>query len=71
VQYSVIITKDDEGNWLISVPAFPGCHTWGETREEALNNAREAIEGCIESLLASGDSLPTEARPPEVALVKI
>lgn len=71
MQYAVVLTRDEEGNWLASVPAFPGCHTWGKTRVEALANAREAIEGCIESLNASGDLLPAEVEPPEVAFVRI
>jgi predicted RNase H-like HicB family nuclease len=71
VRYAVVLSRDEAGNWLASVPAFPGCHTWGRTREEALAYAQEAVEGCIESLLASGDPLPAEAEPPEVAFVKV
>jgi predicted RNase H-like HicB family nuclease len=70
MKYAVILTKDDEGNWLASVPSFPGCHTWGRSREEALANAQEAVEGCIESLRASGDPLPKEASPPEIEFVQ-
>jgi len=70
MKYAVILTRDDEGNWLASVPAFPGCHTWGHTREEALANAQEAVEGCIESLRASGDPLPEETSPPEIEFVQ-
>ncbi|MDP3767241.1 MAG: type II toxin-antitoxin system HicB family antitoxin [Dehalococcoidia bacterium] len=64
--YAVILTQDEDGNWLASVPAFAGCHTWGRTRDEALAHAREAVEGCIESLTASGDPVPKEAAPPEI-----
>ena len=70
MKYAVILTKDEEGNWLASVPAFPGCHTWGHTRGEALANAQEAVEGCIESLRASGEPLPREASPPEMEFVQ-
>jgi predicted RNase H-like HicB family nuclease len=70
MKYAVILTRDEEGNWLASVPAFPGCHTWGATRDAALANAREALEGCIESLRASGDPLPTEPSPPEIEFVQ-
>ncbi|MBI4571590.1 MAG: type II toxin-antitoxin system HicB family antitoxin [Chloroflexi bacterium] len=70
MKYAVILTRDDEGNWLASAPAFPGCHTWGPTREEALANAQEAVEGCIESLRASGDAVPREAAPPEIEFVQ-
>ncbi len=70
MKYAVVLSQDDAGNWLVSVPAFPGCHTWGQTRHEALENAREAVEGCIESLRASGDPLPEEPSPPEIEFVQ-
>lgn len=69
MKYAVVLTQDDEGNWLASVPAFTGCHTWGETRDEALASAKEAVEGCIESLQASGEPLPKESAPPEIDFV--
>ncbi|MGB2694278.1 MAG: type II toxin-antitoxin system HicB family antitoxin [Dehalococcoidia bacterium] len=69
MKYAVVLHQDDEGNWLASVPAFPGCHTWGKTRNEALANAQEAVEGCIESLRSSGDPIPEEASPPEIEFV--
>jgi predicted RNase H-like HicB family nuclease len=43
------------------VPAFPGCYSQGETVEEALANAREAIELTIEGMLASGEPIPDPA----------
>jgi antitoxin HicB len=70
MKYAVVLTHDEEGNWLASVPAFPGCHTWGSTRDEALANAREAVDGCIESLRASGDTIPQETAPPEIEFVQ-
>lgn len=70
MRYAVILTKDDEGNWLASVPSFPGCHTWGHSRDEALANVQEAVEGCIESLRASGEPLPRETSPPEIEFVQ-
>ncbi len=70
MRYAVVLSRDDEENRLASVPAFPGCHTWGRTRREALSNAREAIEGCIKSLRAAGQSLPDEPSPPEIEFVQ-
>lgn len=35
---------------VVSCPAIPGCHTQGESVEEALENVKEAITGCLESL---------------------
>lgn len=70
MKYAVILRQDEDGNWLASVPAFLGCHTWGQTRDEALANAQEALDGCIESLRASGDPLPQEKSPPQIEFVQ-
>jgi len=43
------------------VPAFPGCHSQGETAEEALSNAREAILLTIEDMRERGDAIPDPA----------
>lgn len=71
MEYTVILQEDEEGNWLASVPAIPGCHTWGRSKEVALANAKEAIQGCLESLAATGDALPQEPHPLELARVKM
>jgi antitoxin HicB len=60
-QYTVVLTSDPEGGFVVSVPALPGCITQGDTRDEALRNAREAIELYIEDCIASGDPVPSEA----------
>ncbi len=71
MRYTVVLRRDEEGNWLAAVPTFPGCHTWGTTKKEALANAREAIEGCIESLISSGDPVPVEEPAVEIAVVSV
>jgi predicted RNase H-like HicB family nuclease len=43
------------------VPALPGCVSQGDTRSEALNNIREAIELYVEDCRDAGDPVPTEA----------
>jgi len=47
--------KLDEGGFHVWVPALPGCHSWGRTKEEALANIREAAELYLESMIAHGD----------------
>jgi predicted RNase H-like HicB family nuclease len=42
MQYHVKLIQSEEG-WAVSCPALPGCHSQGETREEALANIRIAI----------------------------
>ncbi|TAK34535.1 MAG: type II toxin-antitoxin system HicB family antitoxin [Chloroflexota bacterium] len=59
--YTVILTPDTEvGGYTVRVPALPGCNTQGDTLEEALANAREAIELYLEDLRASGEPIPED-----------
>ncbi|MGC8493550.1 MAG: type II toxin-antitoxin system HicB family antitoxin [Syntrophobacteraceae bacterium] len=44
----VIVERDELGYYVAEVPALPGCLSQGRTREEALENIREAIEGWLE-----------------------
>jgi predicted RNase H-like HicB family nuclease len=53
----------DEGGYLAHFPALPGCHTWGDTYEEAVKNAEEALLGYIEALRKNGEEIPLEELP--------
>jgi predicted RNase H-like HicB family nuclease len=44
----VVIEKDEAGYFVVEVPALPGCLSQGKTKEEALKNIKEAIEGWLE-----------------------
>jgi predicted RNase H-like HicB family nuclease len=51
MEFKVIVKPDPEdGGYNISCPALPGCHSQGESIEEAITNIQEAIRGCIEVL---------------------
>ncbi|HET7443518.1 MAG TPA: type II toxin-antitoxin system HicB family antitoxin [Solirubrobacterales bacterium] len=60
-EFEVVLQPEAEGGFSVSVPALPGCHTQGETREEALAMARDAIEGYLEVLAEEGRPLPHPA----------
>ena len=60
--YSVFYEPAEEGGYVVRVPALPGCHTQGETLEEAEKNTKEAIELYIESLAAHHEPIPEERR---------
>lgn len=62
--YTILIepTDDDERGFVVSVPALPGCLTQGETYEEAIGSAREAIQCHIEGLLKDGQPVPHETK---------
>ena len=52
--------EDGRPAWHAWCPALKGCHTWGHTREEALANAREAVELYVQDLVAAGDRIHVE-----------
>lgn len=56
----VIIEPDETGGYVVSCPSLPGCHSQGETIDEALANIREAIELYIEVLLEDGRPIPED-----------
>ncbi len=60
--YTVFYEAAPEGGFVALVPALPGCHSLGDTIEEAEANIREAIELYLETLTAHGDPVPTESR---------
>jgi len=51
--------SDEDGYW-VKVPALPGCVTQGETVEEALSNAKKAVEAYVLSLTDRGIPIPEE-----------
>ncbi len=44
MKFKVILEEAEEGGYVVYVPSLPGCVSQGETKEEALENIREAIE---------------------------
>jgi predicted RNase H-like HicB family nuclease len=60
LHYRILLTKEPEGGYTVTVPTLPGCITFGETIDEAVSMAKEAIELYLESLVAHGETIPTE-----------
>lgn len=58
--YRIRLEKEEEGGYTVIVPALKGCVTFGETVEEAIAMAKEAIEGYIETLNDLGKEVPTD-----------
>ena len=44
----IIIELDEDGYYIVSCPLFKGCHTYGGTIDEALENIKEVIQMCLE-----------------------
>ena len=56
MRYTVMIREDEDGGFLASCPDLPGCHSEGDTLEDAISNIKEAILCYLESL--KKDNLP-------------
>ena len=63
ITYNVHIEPIEEGGYEVEVPALPGCITWGRTYNEALEMAKDAIEGYLLSLQQHGEAIPVERQP--------
>jgi len=58
-RFKIVLEWNEEGGgYTVTVPALPGCITQGDTREEAVKRAQEAIEGFIEALKIIGKPVP-------------
>lgn len=56
----VIIYPGEDEYWVAECPSLPGCISQGQTREEAVQNIREAIQGYIAALEDDGLTVPEE-----------
>jgi predicted RNase H-like HicB family nuclease len=71
-RYTVLLYPEpDEDGYAVVVPILPGCVTQGNTVEEALANARTAIEDYPRTSRALGDESPDEPIPPAVVTVEL
>jgi predicted RNase H-like HicB family nuclease len=61
MRYPVIVYPEETGGFSVVVPTLPGCHSQGETLEEALANLRAAVELYLEVLREDG--LEPERQP--------
>lgn len=62
MQYRILLRKEPDGGYTVTVPALPGCVTFGETVDEAIAMAREAVAVYTEDLMEKGEEIPTEDR---------
>ena len=58
--YNIVLRPEPEGGFTATVPAFPGCVTYGRDLDEARKMAKDAIEGYIESLRKHKEPIPTD-----------
>jgi len=71
-RYTIILHPDaQEGGYTVTVPALPGCVTQGETLEEAIAMAKDAIRLFLEALVADGAAVPEELEHPQAIVIEV
>jgi len=69
MKFVITLEQDEDGFVVASCPALPGCHSQGRSREEAIANIKEAIQGYIASMRKHGEPIPvTDVEEVEVAV---
>ena len=69
--YTVILEREADGGFHAYCPALKGCHSQGDSLDEALENIREAIEAYLQSMKAHGEPIPQEdllIKPVEIGI---
>ncbi len=65
--FNITIERDEDGVWITECPSIPGCVSQGDTKDEAVENIRDAIKVCLEVRAEKGLPLTVETRQVEVA----
>jgi len=65
----VIVYRGEDGYWVAECPSLPGCISQGTTREDAVANIKEAIEGYV--LTLQDDGLPVPDDPFDALVVAV
>jgi predicted RNase H-like HicB family nuclease len=68
--YPALVDKDEDSDFGVSFPDFPGCVSAGESVEEAVHGAHEALAGHVALMLADGDAMPAPSALEEIAAQK-
>lgn len=56
----VVISRGEDGYWVAECPSLPGCISQGQTRQDAITNIKEAIEGYVLTLQNDGLQVPDD-----------
>ena len=66
--YKILLHKEPEGGYTVSVPALQGCITYGEDLDEAITIAKDAIALYVEELQSRGEEIPDDGNTLEYSL---
>lgn len=67
-EFTILIERDEDGVFIATCPALAGCHSQGDTREEAIENIKDAIALHIEARRELGEPIPSEFAVERVAV---
>lgn len=56
--YSILLVPDEEGSWFAEIPELPGCMTFADTKQDALEMIEDAKRTWLEMSLKHGDPIP-------------
>ena len=71
MNFKIVLEKDEDGGYAVTVPSLPGCISQGDTKEEAMENIKEAIELHVESLVEDGLPIIKKAKSVEESVVAV
>lgn len=66
MKFNVTLDRDEDGVWVVECPSIPGCVSQGQSKEEALENIKDAIVACLQVRAERGLPLTVETRQVEV-----
>lgn len=66
--YKIMLHKEPEGGFTVTVPSLPGCITYGENVDEAITMAREAVSLYVTELKSRGETIPDDSNTLEYSL---
>jgi len=70
MHFKVVLEEDEEvGGYIVSCPGLSGCFSQGDTSDEALENIKEAIQACLESL--AEDEIKSNISKPSSRVVDV
>ena len=66
--YPIVIEQDPDGIYIVTCPVLRGCHSYGDTMDEAVANINEAIQACLEDEIQDDSNTFIGVRDVELAI---
>ena len=66
MRFNVTLDRDEDGVWIVECPSIPGCVSQGQTKQEAVENIKDAISACLQVRAEGGMPMTVETCQVEV-----